>query len=295
MKIRFWMILCWCCLWTVPLTVIANSSAELIEPFPSGQINWTNGVVTAKGVAVPQTNTHEADDIGELVSERAKQQATYNVIDTLMRLRVDNQRCALNLFQAHWEALPKVEEMAKAAKILHIDKDPSGREEIHMQMSLYGGFAQLMLPVEIRQVEPIKPLNGQSNRHNFHNTGINGTDAVIEQDAYTGLIVDARGTGAKPSMVPVLLDEKGLVIFGPAYVSREFAVQHGICQYIRLVGDQWPKWPRVAPKPLLVKGLRTDRPGSCNIVISNSDVSTLRGASSHVAFLKQCRVVIVLD
>lgn len=295
MKIRFWIIVSCCCLWTAPLTGTANSSAELIELFPAGQINWTKGVVTAKGAADPQTNAHEATDNGELVSDRAKQQATYNVIDTLMRLRVDNQRCASNLFQTHREALPKVEEMARAAKVLHIDKDPSGREEIHMQMSIYGGFAQLMLPVEIRQVEPIKPLNGQTNRHDFHNTGINATDAVIEQGAYTGLIVDARGTGAKPSMVPVLRDEKGQVVFGPAYVSREFAVQHGICQYIRWMGDEWSKWPRVAPKPLLVKGLRTDRPGGCNIVISNSDASTLRGASSHVAFLKQCRVVIVLD
>ena len=95
-------------------------------------------------------------------------------------------------------------------------------------------------------------------------------------------------------MVPVLMDESGQEVYGPAYVSREFAVQRGMCRYIRGMDDS-ANLPRVAPNPLFVKGLRTVSKGSCDIVISNTDASKLRGASSHLEFLKQCRVVIVLD
>ena len=95
-------------------------------------------------------------------------------------------------------------------------------------------------------------------------------------------------------MVPVLMDESGQEVYGPAYVSREFAVQRGMCRYVRGMDDS-ANLPRVAPNPLFVKGLRTEAKGSCDIVISNADASKLRGVSSHLEFLKQCRVVIVLD
>ena len=53
--------------------------------------------------------------------------------------------------------------------------------------------------------------------------------------------------------------------------------------------------PRVGPKPLVVKGLSTLFDRTCDIVISNTDAAKLRDMSANLSFLKQCRVVIVLD
>jgi hypothetical protein len=92
----------------------------------------------------------------------------------------------------------------------------------------------------------------------------------------------------------VLLDENGREVYSSAFVSREYAVQQGVCQYMR-IPDDLANLVRVAPKPLCVKGLRTGPAASCDIVISNADASRLRGASSHLSFLKQCRVIILMD
>lgn len=287
MKLRYLLLLIFTFIWFGPLVGHANSYLELIEQYPWGQINWTQGTVVSKAASVSQV-FHGPGPNGRTLNPTFEQ-AIQNVINTLMQLRMDDQRCASHIIKANENFREKVEAMARSSKVVHAEHLPDDGEKISIQMSLYGGFAQLMLPAEIRQVQPVKPLNNKHDRPNPQSVGKDFSDG------FTGLVVDARGTGAKPSMVPKLLDEKGHEVFGPAYVSREYAVQYGICQYVRLINSRWSPMPRVAPNPLLVKGLRAAVPKSCNIVISNADASRLRGKSVHLEFLKKCRVVIVLD
>ena len=136
-----------------------------------------------------------------------------------------------------------------AAKVIDTQTLPDGSIEVGVQMALFGGFAQLILPGTIRQVEPIKPLKPSSDQRVLSQLGaVEPHAAAVEPDTYTGLIVDARGIGVKPSMVPVIVDESRQEVYGPAYVSREYAVQNGICQYVRW-GDTLPEVAfRVAPK-----------------------------------------------
>ena len=106
--------------------------------------------------------------------------------------------------------------------------------------------------------------------------------------------MDARGIQAVPVLAPKILDENLEEVFGPAYVSREFAVQHGVVQYST---DIWRAkfHPRIADNPLIIKALKVLWPGRCDYIISNADAAKLRSASEHLVFLKQCRVVIILD
>jgi hypothetical protein len=107
-------------------------------------------------------------------------------------------------------------------------------------------------------------------------------------------VVDARGTKFKPALAPVIMDENGKEVYGGAFVSREFAVQKGMCKYVRDIKTARTD-ASVAQNPLTVKGLRIDNGVLSNIVISNADAAKIRSASEHLSFLKQCRVVIVMD
>ena len=165
-------------------------------------------------------------------------------------------------------------------------------------MPLLGGFAQLILPEEIKQVEPIKALNEVNESTNTESGTTVPSIVHVENesttDSFSGLIIDARGIAAQPAMVPIVVDESGKEVYSPAFVSREFAVQNGVCRYTRSIADL-SLFPKVAPNPLLVKGLRTVKNRSCDIVISNTDAFKIRDASTNLTFLKQCRVIIVLD
>jgi hypothetical protein len=157
-----------------------------------------------------------------------------------------------------------------------------------------GGFSQLMLPSRIRQIEsvrPISPLSGASPGNNGVETS--ETDDIMS-GPYTGMIVDVRGIRAMPCMVPRVCDENGQEIFGSAFASREFAVQYGMTGYLSDLGAATAH-PRVAGRPLILKGLRIGGVEGTDIVVSNTDAARLRSAFENLAFLRQCRVLIVMD
>jgi hypothetical protein len=294
MNTRLWFF-CGCFLWAVsPLICWAGQSGDFLERFPTGCINWTRGVVTASGSAsFPEIKSLTGSDEPY---DRARLKAVRNLRSTLKRLRLNHQNCIVDLLSTQAYIQEQLETVTAAAHTLNTERSADGDVEVTLGINFFGGLSQLILPSEIQQVESIKPLNGVEAEDNdavqLH--GVGHSWRAVAPDRYTGLIVDARGIGAAPSMVPVLVDESGREVYGPAYVSREFAVQHGMCRYMRGAGDA-DDLSRVAPNPLRVKGLSAVPDKSCYIVISNFDASRLRGVSYHLEFLKQCRLVILLD
>ncbi len=111
---------------------------------------------------------------------------------------------------------------------------------------------------------------------------------------YTGMVVDARGIQARPAMSPRIFDEDGKEVYGSANVDREFAVKQGISGYTRDLSAAQSN-QRVAANPVTVKALRTSGPGKSDLVISNADAQQIRALAESAAFMKQCRVMIVLD
>lgn len=272
----------------------AEPSKELVETYPSGAINWTKGILVAKGSYAPERSAGtEALNASQNI-EQAQHQATLNALRTLRELRVDAHRNVAQLMAVDEQVRARVREMAGTARVVEIHPQPDGSVRVAVQMALLGGFAQLILPGEIKQVEPIKQVSPSADKKPPEGKlpPLSATSEDVE--GYSGLIVDARGIGAKPAMVPMLVDENGKEVYGSAFISREYAVQHGVCVYGRSLEDS-VRQARVAPKPLAIKGLRIFQARSCDIVISNGDAAKLRDASANLGFLKQCRVIIVLD
>lgn len=284
------------CAWLllVPRMGLADPAKELVEAFPSGAINWSKGHLVAKGTFTPDRSKVPAGAHPEKSIEHAQRQAVRNTLRTLHQVRLDAGRCVSELMAADEQIKARVEEMAAAARVIEIQPLSDGAVRVAVQMELLGGFAQLVLPGEIKQVESIIQVPAPAG----------GAPAEMQAPAlpspapalreHSGLIVDARGIGAKPAMVPLLLDENGKEIYGPAFISREYAVQHGVCEYDRSM-ERSARQERVAPNPLTIKALRTLNGRVSDIVISNADADRLHNASANLGFLKQCRVIIVLD
>ena len=97
---------------------------------------------------------------------------------------------------------------------------------------------------------------------------------TAESEPYTGLILDATGIDAQPALVPVVVDELGDVVYGPAFVSREFAVSRGMCAFSASLESARDD-RRVGPHPLVIKALRTASSGATDLVISTADAGTI--------------------
>jgi hypothetical protein len=273
----------------LPISGFCNESTGFLEKKQTGVIDWTTGTVTAWGVSTPvKKDALAANGTGAKALSEAKNKARHKLLETVKGIRVDANQSVGDIADRHKNIMTQIQDMVyNAVEIEKLRKYMSdGTIEVHLQLDLHGGFAQLILPPQIRQIEMIKQFKaGESAINLKSNTGANG---------YTGLLVDARNIEAIPAMVPKLLDENLAEVFGPAFVSREFVVQRGMAAYYNNIKSARAD-ARVANQPLVVKALRTDWPRRCNIVISNGDASKLTGASDHLLFLKESRVVILLS
>ena len=264
---------------------------SLIEIKKNGTIDWTTGVVEAKGVGVPAPYTYPPKPRaqGEEILSEAITKSGHNLLETIVSLRIDSHNRVIDIVENFPSIMKQLRDMAqKAPEIEKLRKyQYDGTVEAWSQMPLSGGFSQLILPPEIRQIEPIKQVFKPKSPSKLRTRS-------RSSEIFTGMVVDARNIQAVPVLAPKIMDENLEEVFGPAFVSREFAVQHGI---IRYTTDLWKAkfHPRVSYNPLIVKALKTILPGRCDFIISNADAAKLRSASEHLLFMRECRVVIVLD
>jgi hypothetical protein len=276
----------------IPASVYCQQWQDLVEQIGTGDINWTKGVVQAKGIGVPPEKYYGKPQARPLALRAAKMDAMRNLLEATKGVRISSTTIVKDFAITSDIIMSQIEGMVKGAQIVHHEYMSDGTVEVTMQMSLMGGFAQLILPVEIKQVESIRPVPPVHKEPLLPAAEAPALKSVSE--VFTGMVIDARGINARPAMAPKILNENGEEVYGSAYVSREFAVQQGMSGYAKdLTAAQ--SNPRVTNSPLTVKGLRTEGHGRSDIVVSNADASRLRSASEHLSFLKKCRVMIVVD
>jgi hypothetical protein len=272
---------------------VGQEGVDLIETVGQGQINWSRGIIQATGSYLPSACSASAAVTEAEASQIARAEALNRLLETVTALRIDAHTRVHDVVAGSDVYLAKIKELVGMAETARQISPADGSIDITLRMGFYGSFAQLVLPREIKQVESIKPM---APVQEGAESAAGSSYALAKADSrpYTGLIVDARGIGASPALVPVILDERGNEVFGSAFVSREFAVQCGLAGYTRSM-EAARSDGRIDGNSLIVKGLRVHPSGCCNIVISDADAAKIRSTSAHLFFLKQCRVMIVID
>lgn len=263
---------------TFSVFVYADNSLEVVELKENGSINWSSGIVQARGIGIPSTKMSENSNARTVALTDARLDAFRIILEIIKELRINDTTVVGDYAIQDPAIMSKIENMVKNAKVVKKEYLTDGTVKIKMEVNLRGGFTQLVLPKDIKPLDSITLVS------------MNKTSSPV----FTGLVVDAKGLGVKPVMVPRILDENNQEVYGPAFVSREYAVQLGMSGYARNLKEILNS-QRVADHPLVVKGLKTLGPGSSEVVISNADASKLRSTSESLYFMKKCRVIIVVD
>lgn len=286
----------WIIAWIISLLFYApslgNESHEYIQYFDAGSINWTKWTIQVKGMGTLPKNDYSKDDARTLAQKEATKTARQKLLKVIYQVRVNSVGSIEEIALSNKELNVKLKTMVKKVKVVKQEYLSDGTVEVTLEMPLYGGLAQMILPDEITQLSSIKPVVEKKAKILVSTEP--ETDCKDSRDTYTGLVVNAIGLEALPAMAPRVLDERGEEVYGSAYVSREFAVQKGMCGYSRNLLSALQN-ERVGDNPLTVKGLRTNGPALTDIIISNSDASRIWSSSKNLAFMRKCRVMIVLD
>lgn len=263
----------------VPPLQAGEEAYQCVTRYEHGSVNWSTGTVQASGKASP---LEKGIDISpDAIPGKAKQDARRNLIEILTRIAFDKE---------NEDAPPPgdtlmagIEKLAMDAAIAEQHFTSDRAMEVTLETRMFGGFLQLVLPEEIGEIPPLKIIPPEDEAHK-----------PSAWEKYTGLIIDARGLGIQPGIYPVIVSEQGDEVYSARFISREYAVQGGVCQYV-CTPDHPLVTETAGPTPLVIRGLRKGGKTNRFIVISRSDADTIEKTAERHGFMKQCRVVIVLD
>ncbi len=249
---------------------------------PNGRADWTNGLVTAKGIGIPPKNPASALQAKEMARTAAWAVALRNLLEAVKGVRVDSTTTVNNFVTTNDEVRTRVEGMVKGAKLVKEQEMPDGSFETTVEMKLTGDFSGVVLPRPAPRTDSLpqykKPV----------------VDGHTISKSYSGLVVDARGTDAHAALAPRILNEQGDEAYSVAYVEQRGIVEQGIAIYVPDLPSAQAN-PRVTNTPLVVKALRASGNNRTDLVVSDADVQTIHGVPEHFKFLKQAKVLVILD
>jgi len=108
----------------------------------------------------------------------------------------------------------------------------------------------------------------------------------------TGVVIDGRGLGLKPALLPKIIDPQGQEIYVGQVVARTNAVEQGVAGYAKDVNAAANNF-RVTDNPAVIKGVRASGAARTDIVLSQADSQILRDLGKKGDFLQYCRVIFV--
>ena len=115
------------------------------------------------------------------------------------------------------------------------------------------------------------------------------------------LVIDARGTGFRPSMFPLFLSRDNRILIDMETMSRNVCIGHGPCAYattnlkfdrLQTLPVSPARWSRRKPRRHAVRASRTGR-GKNVLVLTNEEALKML-ASGHVARLVRDGCVLVI-
>ncbi|HEX3018910.1 MAG TPA: hypothetical protein VHP36_01345 [Chitinispirillaceae bacterium] len=248
----------------------------------SGNIDWSTRYVVATGIGAPNPDWPKASQRAGAI-RAAQLYALRNALEKIKSIYITSNSSA-EFAMLNNDAL----ESRISGYLKGFDQvgDPKfyddGSVEVTMRIPLdgYGGITDIMVGGSLSETPTIPKYESSSS-----------SKGII----FTGLIVDCKGLNIKPALSPKILDESGQEVFGSAYVSREWAIKNGITGYAKEVSSATKLVDRIGNNPGKIKALKASGDNKTDIVISNTDATDIRVASTNLRFLSECRVIFVID
>jgi hypothetical protein len=248
-----------------------------ITKFENGSINWSTGIITAKGKAAP--SKEDKNKSSSSIPGAAKTDAIVNLISILKDIKITN-KSVKEFVASNDDVMAQIENTISDIAAISQHYTSDGALEIEVAASMYGSFLQLILPSAIVQIPEIQSIETNDN-------------VQKQRGKYTGLVLDARELKFQPVLYPVIKNEYGDEIYSSVFINREYAVQYGVCKYFCSM-EKAVMHKRVGNNPLVLKALRTGE-NKNSIILNKSDAEKIEKIIEHYSFFKECRVIVVLD
>jgi hypothetical protein len=271
------------------------SMNDWVEKVNQGAVNWSAGYIEAVGISASADKSVGKINARPMALRTAKVDAYRNLLEITKGVRVDSATTVKDFMVESDVISTQVEGLVKGAVVVDQQYMSDGTVEVKVRMPLYGNFSQIIVPLAFaKRKEMPLPRPALAPAAPAPAPAVTTPAAPTAPVAYTGMVVDARGIQARPAMSPRVFDEDGKEVYGSTNVDLEYAVQQGMSGYTRDLPVAQSN-QRVTANPVTIKALKTSGPGKSDLIISNADAQQVRASAENASFMKQCKVMIVLD
>jgi len=265
---------------------------DAVVEVDNGAMNYSNGWITATGIGGISPLAQNPGMARGMAVRAAKIDAMRNLLETVLALTVTSETAVRGAAVENDVIKTKVEGMVKGARIRDINED--GRHDTNDFRYLSDTSIEIEMEIHMSGISSIVlPPAGYAEAQAGVAPPSAGTSAPISGST-TGLIIDARGVGARPAMSPKIVDQNGGVVYGPSSFTRDYAIKFGVAGYSKDI-ETAKSDPRVVGNPLIVRGIGVQGSNGTDIVVANGDAATIRRAESSGKILSSCKVMIILD
>ena len=252
----------------------------------SACVDWDRGVVMAEGLGAPASSAKNIAQKNATALRAAKLDAARNMLEMIKGINLSSSTTMRDAMVQNDTVRTQVQGRLFGLR-------PSGKPRYFSD-----GSVSILMEASLRQTIPDEALTsstgGAPREISGPSSGSSDSARLDPGRVYTGLVIDARGSGAQPAMSPKIYDEEGNELYGSAYVDQEFVQKHGMAGYVRDL-DQALANDRVQGTPAVLKALSSSGANQTDLILSKYDADQLRGLEDHLNFLREARVVIVLD
>ena len=246
-----------------------NSSITVMD---SGVMNWSDGSIRAKGLGIAPESGNEAQ--GKALARRAAiVDLQRNLLETIQGVQIDSKTKMVN-FMAEDEVNSAVQGTIKGVEVISENWDEKTKTYTVAgqvrQEKLSGAMSAIRKRVNLAKKLPKEPKK---------KTG-----------KYTGLIIDVRHLPVEQQKIVRVVDEKGVIVYGPEYADKNVQDKNGLCAYFDKIVLAKDEEAKVGNNPLVIKAQRFASNGN-DIVIPTSEANKIRSNSPD--FRKDCKVIFV--
>jgi hypothetical protein len=262
-----------------------------VEEGEFGAVNYSQRMVQATGIGSINPNAASVGAARAGAITAARMDAYRRLLEMVMGVRVTSETTVQNSMVGNDVITTQVNGMVRGARQSGDVKYLSDTSvEITMEVPM-SGIMEILLPAV-----PLQPTGSPSPTTSAPTSAdaVAGITADVPGQPVTGIIIDARGLGLKPSMSPQILGDGGTVLYGPGKYPRDFAVTQGVVGYHRDV-DAAKQDSRVAGNPLTIKGTGTTGTLGTDVLISASDAQRAASFPGFADAIGNCRVMFILD
>jgi hypothetical protein len=265
-------------------------ASDFVDKVGQGSINWSAGYIEAVGIGAPPEKLAKKINARPIALRAAQKEALRNLLEITKYVQVDSATSIKDFTVGSDVIDTQVSSLVKGAEVVDRQYMPDGKAEVRLRMPLYDNLAQIIMPLAMAKTPVASSVAGTTQA-----PPVKSPTAPIIPVVYTGIVVDARGIQAHPAMLTRILDEEGNEVYGLASVDLGYAKKLGMSGYARDLTATQSNQQRVGANPITIKALRTNGAGKSDIIISNADARQIRLSAEKVSFLKQCKVIIILD